>query len=211
MRHTVVHRGRRTVAWSSTVGPAGLTGFPVPAFPELTDIEAAVTAGGYDAASFAAPAADLPEELSKTVGAFVSDACGVLSELWRKRRAAPGLLPQSPKWWKQAGELIKPVPVFRGFPNLAQSPGPVTSLDMGTEAERRLEAAGLTARDVCRAQAGPRSLELGRAWSTAIKRRRRLSDTPARQAGHDRGDGPRHVRCPGPREQVLGGLPRHPE
>lgn len=117
MRHTVVHRGRRTVAWSSTAGPAGLTGFPVPAFPELTDIEAAVTAGGYDAASFAAPAADLPEELSKTVGAFVSDACGVLSELWRKRRAAPGLLPQSPKQWKQAGELIKPVPVFRGFPN----------------------------------------------------------------------------------------------
>ena len=75
----------------------------MPAFPELTDIEAAVTAGGYDAASFAAPAADLPEELSKTVGAFVSDACGVLSELWRKRRAAPGLLPQSPKQWKQAG------------------------------------------------------------------------------------------------------------
>lgn len=148
MRNTMVHRGRRTVSWSAVLGNAGITDFTLqlPVSPELTDVEAAIRAGGWMAASFAVPAADFLNELSNTVGVYVSRASRLLAELWRRRRADPGILPQDENQWKQPRELIKPVPEFRGFPNLVQSHRQITTLDVGVETDLRLKAAGLTAR-----------------------------------------------------------------
>jgi hypothetical protein len=146
MRNTVVHRGRRTVTWSSVVDATGLTGFTLrlPVSPEMTDVKGAVSADGYIAASFAAPAAEMLDQLGSTVGTYISDACGILGDLWRKRRADPALLAQSPRQ-RSPPRAAAPEPVFHGFPNLTQTPDP-TTVDVGTEAAARLNAAALTAR-----------------------------------------------------------------
>ncbi len=148
MRNTVVHRGRRTVTWSDNVDVTGVTDFSLrlPVAPDLTEVDAVIQAGGVMAATFTAPAAGLLDELSKTVGSYVTEACRILAELWRKRRANPGLLPQSPTQWKQPQELITP-PVFRGFPHLSPPPSQVTSLGVSPDVERRLRAAALAQPD----------------------------------------------------------------
>jgi hypothetical protein len=148
MRNTVVHRGRRTVTWGSNLDKSGVTDFSLrlPIAPDLTEVDAVVQAGGVMAATFSAPADALLGELSKTVGPYISDACRVLAELWRKRRADPTLLPQSPAQWKPPQGLITP-PVFRGFPHLVPPPSVVTTLGVSPEGERRLRAAALTEPD----------------------------------------------------------------
>jgi hypothetical protein len=149
MRHTMVHRGRRTVTWTAILGKTGISDFTLqlPVSPELTDVEAAIRAGGWMAASFAVPAAEFLDQFRDTVGTYVSEASKLLAELWRRRRADPGLLTQSPRQWKQPQGLINPVPAFHGFPNLTQSNRQFTALDVGVETDLRLKAAGLTARD----------------------------------------------------------------
>jgi hypothetical protein len=82
------------------------------------------------------------DELTKTVGAYVDEACAVLAELWRKRRASPALLPQSTGQWKQPPGLIT-LSAFRGFPNLSLPASQTTSLAVSPEGERRLRAAAL--------------------------------------------------------------------
>jgi hypothetical protein len=158
MRNTVVHRGRRTAIWSAEIDRTGVTGFSLqlPLAPELTEVDAVTRAGGQVSASFTAPAEEILDGLSKTVGAYVSEASGLLSELWRKRRCDSALLTQSPKQWKQPSGLINPVPLFRGFPSQSPVRPPVTSLDVGGETDRRLKAAGITARDVSDVKPDPR-------------------------------------------------------
>ncbi|MEZ0096201.1 hypothetical protein ABH925_007408 [Streptacidiphilus sp. EB129] len=51
---------------------------------------------------------------------------------------------QNPKQWKAPSGLITAVPVFRGFPDQQVPSTPVTSLDIGSEAYARMEAAALT-------------------------------------------------------------------
>jgi hypothetical protein len=134
MRHTVVHRGRRTAVWAGDVDRAGLTGFSLqlPVSPELTEVDAVIRTGGQIASTFQAPAAEILGELSKTVGAYVDEATRLLAELWRARRTDPALLVQSPKQWKAPKGLINPVPVFRGFP-----PAHATAADTGDQLGRR--------------------------------------------------------------------------
>jgi hypothetical protein len=140
MRHTDVHRGRRTVFWAGNPVGEEVTGFDLrlPIQPELTDVDAIVQAGGIMAATFTAPSADMLDELSTTVGTYVSDACGIL----RGRRADPRLLPQSPRQWKQPTGLIPP-PAFRGFPNVMQSASQTTGFTFPAEGERRFRAAAV--------------------------------------------------------------------
>src|ERR1022692_518284 len=128
MRNTVVHRGRRTVSWSSNLEGGEVADFSLrlPVAPDLTDVEGIILSGGSIAATFTAPAADLLDELNRPVCTSISETCGILTELWQKRRAAPGLLPQSPRQWKQPNKLITP-PEFRGFPGLTPLPSVVTS------------------------------------------------------------------------------------
>jgi hypothetical protein len=144
MRHTDVHRGRRTVTWSGNSDGNEVKDFTLrlPIQPNLTEVDAIVQAGGVLAATFTAPSAEMLNELSKTVDTYVSDACGILTELWRNRRTSPGLLPQSSEQWKQPSGLITPA-VFRGFPNLLPPASQLTSLGVSTEGERRLRAAAL--------------------------------------------------------------------
>lgn len=144
MRNTDVHRGRRTVTWAGTYDGNEVTDFTVrlPIQPNLTEVDAIVQAGGVIAATFAAPLADMLNEIGKTVGTYVNGTCRVLATLWSARRASAGLLPQSPQQWRQPPGLITP-PVFRGFPNLAQTASQITSLGVSVEGERRLRAAAL--------------------------------------------------------------------
>jgi hypothetical protein len=146
MRNTVVHRGRRTIVWNANVGRAGLDGFTIqlPVSPALTDVDAVVHAGGYIASTYQAPAGDVLDRLSQTVNTYVNTVAALLVELWLARRADPSLLAQSPRQWKQPTGLINPVPTFRGFPDLAEATTPPTSLNVGSDAYLRLEAAGLT-------------------------------------------------------------------
>ena len=149
MRNTVVHRGRRTMTWADNLDGAGVKDFNLrlPVAPSLTEVDAVIQAGGVIAATFEAAAAEFLDELGKTVDAFVSDACRLLADLWRKRRADPRLLSQSPDQWRQPPGLITP-PAFRGFPHLTSSPSVITSFGVDPEGERRLRAAGLTRLDV---------------------------------------------------------------
>jgi hypothetical protein len=144
MRNTDVHRGRRTVTWSANSDGNEITDFSIrlPIQPNLTDVDAIVQAVGILGATFTAPSADMLDELTKTVGAYVNDSCAILTELWRKRRANPGLVAQSPDQWKQPPGLITPS-AFRGFPNLSPPASQITSLDVSPEGERRLRAAAL--------------------------------------------------------------------
>jgi hypothetical protein len=91
MRNTVVHRGRRTTTWSGNLGSNEVLdfGLRLPVAPDGTEVDAIILSGGVIAATFQAPAADMLNELSTTVGTYVSDACGVLTDLWRTRRANP--------------------------------------------------------------------------------------------------------------------------
>jgi hypothetical protein len=134
MRNTDVHRGRRTVSWSGNPEGNEIKDFSIrlPIQPNLTEVDAIVQAGGVIAATFTAPSTDMLDELSKTVGTYVSDASGILTDLWRMRRANPGLVSQSPVQWKQPSGLIIP-PVFRGFPNLASPASQITSLGVSPE------------------------------------------------------------------------------
>jgi hypothetical protein len=144
MRNTDVHRGRRTVTWSGNYDADEVSDFTIrlPIRPDLTEVDAIVQAGGIFAATFAAPSADMLNELNKTVGTYISDACGILAELWRARRANPALLSQSPKEWQQLPGLIKP-PGFKAFPNMGLPTSQVTSYAVSAEGERRLRAAAL--------------------------------------------------------------------
>jgi hypothetical protein len=144
MRNTDVHRGRRTVTWSANSDGNEITDFSIrlPIQPNLTEVDAIVQAVGILGATFTAPSADMLNELTKTVGAYVNDACAILIELWRKRRATPGLLAQSPDQWKQPPGLITPS-AFRGFPVLSPPASQITSLGVSPEGERRLRAAAL--------------------------------------------------------------------
>ena len=161
MRDTDVHRGRRTVTWSGNSDGNEVRDFTLrlPIQPNLTEVDSVVQAGGILAATFTAPSADMLDELTKTVGTYVSDACGILTELWRTRRANPGLLPQSPGQWRQPPGLITP-PVFRGFPHLALPASQVTSLGVSPEGERRLRAAALLKPDGARLQARSQRVDL---------------------------------------------------
>lgn len=146
MRNTFVHRGRRTSFWvgdSDDDGAAGRLSLRLPLAPGLTDADAVVQAAGLIASTFPVPATDLLGEVSKTVDVFVAEACRALTHLWRVRRADPGLLPQSPKQWKQPEGLLIKLPAFRGYPSLAQSRGLPTSLGLSPEGARRLGAAAV--------------------------------------------------------------------
>ncbi len=146
MRNTVVHRGRRTAVWSGEVDRTGLTGFnlKLPVSPELTDVDAVLRAGGQIAATFQAPAHELLDHLGDTVTDYVSEATRILADLWKARRADPALVAQHPRQWKAPSGLITSVPAFRGFPDQQVPSTPVTSLDIGSEAYVRMEAAALT-------------------------------------------------------------------
>jgi hypothetical protein len=144
MRNTVVHRGRRTTTWSGNLEANEVLdfGLRLPIAPDRTEIDAIVLCGGAIAATFQAPAADMLNELSKTVGTYVSEACGALTDLWRTRRANPGLLAQHPKQWKQPAGLIT-LPEFRGFPHLAPPASVITSYGVSPEDDRRMRSAAL--------------------------------------------------------------------
>jgi hypothetical protein len=144
MRNTVVHRGRRTTTWSANLGPNEVLdfGLRLPIAPDRTEIDAIILSGGAIAATFQAPAADMLNELNKTVGTYVSDACAVLTDLWRTRRANPGLLAQHPRQWKQPAGLITP-PEFRGFPHLMPPASVITSYGVSPEDDRRMRSAAL--------------------------------------------------------------------
>jgi len=156
MRHTDVHRGRRTVVWVGNADGDGVASFDLrlPIQPELTDVDAIVQAGGISAATFAGPAADMLDELSTTVGTYASDACGILTELWHARRADPRLLPQSPRQWTQPSGLITP-PTFRGFPNVMTPASQVMGFTLSPEGERRYRAAALLKPDSADARPDP--------------------------------------------------------
>lgn len=158
MRNTMVHRGRRTMIWRAIVNPSGIAGFSLqlPVFPGMTDVEAAVTAGGYIAATFTTPAEEFFDEMGGTVGSYVNYVSDTLSQLWCRRRHDPSLLKQDPKQWKNPTTLISPVPVFRGFQKQPQTIEDVTSIDVGEEANRRLMASGLTKRAVSELEPDPR-------------------------------------------------------
>ncbi len=144
MRHTVVHRGRRTVTWSGNLGTKEVVDFDLrlPIAPDRTEVDAIILSGGVIAATFEAPAADMLNELSKTVGTYVNEACGLLKDLWSTRRADPGLLAQSPKQWKQPEGLIT-LPSFRGFPHLTPQASVIASYGVSPEEDRRMRAAAL--------------------------------------------------------------------
>jgi hypothetical protein len=144
MRNTVVHRGRRTVTWSGNLGAGEVLDFDLrlPIAPDRTEVDAVILSGGVIAATFKAPAADMLDELSKTVGTYINDVCGLLENLWSKRRADPGLLAQSPKQWKQPNKLITP-PSFRGFPRLSPQASAIISYGASPEEDRRMRAAAL--------------------------------------------------------------------
>jgi hypothetical protein len=144
MRNTVVHRGRRTTTWSGNLEPNEVLdfGLRLPIAPDRTEIDAIILSGGVIAATFQAPAADMLNELSKTVGTYVSEACGVLTDLWRTRRANPCLLVQRPRQWKQPTALIT-LPEFRGFPHLMPPASVITSYGVSPEDDRRMRSAAL--------------------------------------------------------------------
>jgi hypothetical protein len=144
MRNTVVHRGRRTVTWSGNFGAKEVLDFDLllPIAPDRTEIDAIILSGGVIAATFKASAAEILNELSKTVGTYVNEACGLLENLWSTRRANPGLLAQSPKQWKQPPGLIT-LPSFRGFPHMTPQGGMITSYAVSPEEHRRIRAAAL--------------------------------------------------------------------
>jgi hypothetical protein len=144
MRNTVVHRGRRTVTWSGNLGTKEVLDFALrlPIAPDRTEVDAIILSGGVIAATFEAPASDMLNELSKTVGTYVNEACGLLANLWSTRRADPGLLAQSPREWKQPQGLIT-LPSFCGFPHLTPQASVVTSYGVSPEEDRRIRAAAL--------------------------------------------------------------------
>jgi hypothetical protein len=144
MRNTVVHRGRRTVTWSGNLGANEVVdfGLRLPMAPDRTEVDATILSGGVIAATFEAPAADMLNSLSKTVGTYVNEACALLKDLWSTRRADPALLAQSPKQWKQPSGLIT-LPGFRGFPNLTPQASVITDYGVSPEEDRRMRAAAL--------------------------------------------------------------------
>lgn len=144
MRNTYVHRGRRTITWNAESGGNEVTGFSVclPIQPDLTEVDAVVHAQGLLAANFTVPSADMVAKLAETVGTYTTEACGILTELWRRRRVNPDFLAQSPLQWRQPPGLIRP-PAFRGFPDLAEPATQFSSIVVSPEGERRLRSAGL--------------------------------------------------------------------
>jgi hypothetical protein len=144
MRNTIVHRGRRTVTWSGNIGATEVAefGLRLPIAPDRTEVDAIILTGGVIAASFQAPAADMLNALSQTVGTYVGEACGLLKDLWSVRRADPALLAQSPRQWKQSSGLIM-LPSFRGFPNLTPQASVITEYGVSPEEDRRMRAAAL--------------------------------------------------------------------
>jgi hypothetical protein len=144
MRNTVVHRGRRTVTWSGNLGAKEVLdfGLRLPIAPDRTEVDAIILSGGVIAATFEAPAADMLNELSKTVGTYINEACGLLTDLWSTRRADPRLLAQNPQQWKQPKGLIT-LPSFRGFPRLTPQASMITSYGVSPEEDRRMRAAAL--------------------------------------------------------------------
>jgi hypothetical protein len=144
MRHTIVHRGRRTTSWSGTVEPNGDLSFNLllPVAPDRTEIDAITLCGGVIAATFQAPAAEMLSEMGKTVDNYVSAASGILADLWCARRGNPALLDQDAKQWKKPNALIIP-PEFRGFPHLTPPETLVTSYNVSPEDERRMRSAAV--------------------------------------------------------------------
>jgi hypothetical protein len=144
MRNTIVHRGRRTVTWSGNIGATEVAdfGLRLPMTPDRTEVDAIILTGGVIAATFQAPAADMLNALSQTVGTYVGEACGLLKDLWSVRRANPTLLTQSPRQWKQSSSLIT-LPDFRGFPNLTPQASMITEYGVSPEEDRRIRAAAL--------------------------------------------------------------------
>lgn len=144
MRHTTVHRGRRTTSWSWMAEPDEELSFSLllPVAPDRTEIDAITLSGGVIAATFQAPAVDMLGELGKTVGSYVSAACGILADLWRTRRGDPVLLEQDARQWKKPKALITP-PEFRGFPHLTPPATLVTSYCVSPEDDRRMRAAAM--------------------------------------------------------------------
>ncbi|HEV2967958.1 MAG TPA: hypothetical protein VG009_07640 [Candidatus Dormibacteraeota bacterium] len=119
-RHTFVHRARRTTTWSGDIDHTGLAGFSLqlPVFPGLTEVEAMIHAGGHLASTFTALAADMLDRLGHTVNAYAADVGRILLALWCERRDDPMLITQSPRRGKQPTGIIRPIPQFRGFPDL---------------------------------------------------------------------------------------------
>jgi hypothetical protein len=158
MRNTVVHRGRRISTWSGDADRAGLAGFSLqlPIAPELTEVDAIIHAGGQVAATFTAPAAELLDRLGQSVGAYTSAASQILIQLWRQRRENPALLAQDARQWRRPTGIINPTAAFHGFPDMTTPRTDITSLDIGREVYRRLQAAALTVRDVSELRPDPR-------------------------------------------------------
>lgn len=144
MRNTYVHRGRRNVTWNGNLEGNEVADFSLrlPIAADLTEVEAVILAGGVIAATFTAPATGMFDELTTTIGTYISEACRILTELWLKRRANPALLAQSPKQWKQPEGLIVP-PAFHGFPGVTLPPSVTTSFGVSPEGELRLRSAAL--------------------------------------------------------------------
>ena len=144
MRNTVVHRGRHISSWTIEVNDAGVDGFglKLPVSPEFTEVDRLIRTGGAIASNFEASAGEFLDKMQDAVVTYVEQSCAALTRLWRARRADPALVVQSPKQWRQSSKLIVPVPQFQGFAPNASS-GPVTAMGAGSEATRRLQAAGM--------------------------------------------------------------------
>lgn len=148
MRHTIVHRGRRTITFSGAIDRSGLVEFDLqlPTSPELTDVEASVHAGGFAPSLFRVPADAFLARMDAAVATYIDGVCRLLVDLWRTRRADPTLIETPAKQWKTKAEGDLYAPVFGGFPDLAAKTQPLTGLDVGPEQARRLHAAGLAHR-----------------------------------------------------------------
>ena len=144
MRNTVVHRARRVVTFNTNRGPGGHVDFALflPRSPELTEVEAWIYAGGHVASQFEVPAGEFLTRLAASVHSYVDAAAGLLMALWAERKAAPSLIEQSPRQWKEPTGIIKPVPSFGGF-DIPAVAGKVSGVGVSNELALRLDAAGL--------------------------------------------------------------------
>lgn len=142
MRNMLVHRGRRVVTYSVSLGNGGrIDDFRLilPRAPELTEVQAWIYAGGHGASSFEASASTLLSSQLNSACKYANDATALLLSLWRERRANPGLVLQPPEQWKKERDLINPVPQFSEPPT--NPVGRVRGFAASDEVITRLKAA----------------------------------------------------------------------
>lgn len=151
MRHMLVHRGRRIVAYSITQGSQGeIEDFSLvlPRSPELTDVQGWLYATGTVAASFVEPADSLLTRLSETTCRYVGETGRLLLDLWGDRKQLRSLIEQPEQEWPRHSGLVLPAPSFAGYHLEDGSVGQPSELGVSDEVSGRMRAAGMTRRDV---------------------------------------------------------------